>query len=123
LTAPGSPSVLDHSMIEELRGLDDGQGAVLAQLVQLFVGGAPERLAAMQAALAQGDFEQLSRHAHSLKSSAANLGAARMAACCQRLEDAGRSPAGREQAAGDLEALGRECASACAELKLVPQPG
>ena len=52
----------------------------------MFMVSAPEKITAMRAALKSGDLKKLTDQAHSLKSSAANLGAQGMRACCQELE-------------------------------------
>jgi HPt (histidine-containing phosphotransfer) domain-containing protein len=83
---PGAP-VIDAEIIDGLRMLeDDDEPNVVTELVGLFMENAPPRLTAMHAALDSGDRVALSRVAHSLKSSSANLGAHGMSHLCERLE-------------------------------------
>lgn len=71
-----SPAVLDPAVIAELRSLDPGPGdALLRELVQIFVHDTPPRLAEMARSLQAGDAAGFGRAAHSIKGSAANLGA------------------------------------------------
>lgn len=82
----------------------DGAGGLVAELVELFVGDVPPRLEAMRQALSARDPEALTRTAHSLKGSAATLGADGMAELCRQMEAYGR--AGEvPQAEGLLESL------------------
>jgi len=79
--------ILDSGMIATLFELDDGEGEVLRELVTLFSEDAPERLAEMKSASASGDGDLLRRAAHTLKGSARNLGAGRLAAVCEVMEE------------------------------------
>jgi PAS domain S-box-containing protein len=77
---------IDAVTIDELRSLDNGRGEVLKQLIDMFVEGGSARIAAIAGACAKGDLKTLNAEAHSLKSSAANLGARRLAEICLGLE-------------------------------------
>ncbi len=77
----------------ELGGPDNGHG--VEEVVRLFLDAAPGRTAALAAAVANGDHEELSHEAHSLKGASSTFGARRLAAVCLELEQAGR--------AGDLD--------------------
>lgn len=72
-------------------------GAGPAQgLVEVFLGDATERLAAMRSFIAAGERKALERSAHSLKSSAATFGFARLAALAREIEGvASTAPAPR----------------------------
>jgi HPt (histidine-containing phosphotransfer) domain-containing protein len=84
-------------MIEELRQMPPTDGVtMLSELVDLFLDGAPQRLAQIGQFL--GDPVKLAFHAHALKSMSLNLGARRVVQLSQLLEDAGRS--------GNLEGAG-----------------
>ncbi len=80
--------VLDESTIAELRELmlDD-----FGQLLDVYFRDSMDRMANIDRALGQGDADAVRQVAHSLKGSSANIGAARLSARCQLLEDAGRA--------------------------------
>ena len=63
-----------------------GRGELVTQLVSSFLKSADENLARLTAAAAAGDAKALLQVAHSMKSSAANLGAEALAACYRELE-------------------------------------
>jgi HPt (histidine-containing phosphotransfer) domain-containing protein len=79
--------VLDPSVIAGLRELrQPNQPDPLTELGELFFKDAKSRLQKMQAALAAKDVPGLTYAAHTLKGSASNLGARRLAALCANLE-------------------------------------
>ena len=78
--------VIDLDVIATLRDLDDGEGEVLEELVDLFLTDSPDRIAEMRGASASGDQELLKRAAHTLKGSSRNLGASSLAEICQVIE-------------------------------------
>ena len=73
-------------MIETLRDLDDGEGEVLCELVELFLADCPDRIDEMRGAMENGDEELMRRAAHTLKGSSRNLGASGLADICQIIE-------------------------------------
>jgi HPt (histidine-containing phosphotransfer) domain-containing protein len=78
---------LDPTTLDGLRELDaGGETGFVAELVGLFVSTAAERRAALDEAFASGDSVRVSREAHSLKSSAGNIGALALSKLCQSLE-------------------------------------
>jgi PAS domain S-box-containing protein len=80
---------LDMSAIESLRDLD-GEG-FLAEVIDTFLGDAPDQVAALRTASEQGDTEELRRTAHMLKSNGQIFGARRFAEFCRELEERARS--------------------------------
>jgi len=68
-----------------------GRDALAQKMIDLFLASGLERGARIQAAHAAGDFTTAGREAHSLKSSAGQLGAVRLQRTCQRIEDAGKA--------------------------------
>jgi len=76
---------IDAGVFNELRRMTDA--AFIAQLVETFLEDAPAQFTLMQAALAEGDPEDLRRAAHSVKSNAATFGAGRLAEMARELED------------------------------------
>ncbi len=84
-------AAIDLQAIESLRQLDDsGADELVQELVASFVQTAPESLAHMTQATQAGDAKRLGQLAHSLKSSAANLGAQALSVCYRDLEHCGR---------------------------------
>ncbi len=97
MTAPENqpqfdPNILDTSVIEGLRELggDDDPG-LLMELVEMFLDDAPNRLKEMEQSMAVGDLDTMRRAAHTLKSSAANMGSVLLSQICSKMEDAARS--------------------------------
>jgi len=86
---PDEP-ILDESIVDGLRHLGDD---VLADILRLWFENLDPSLDAMRSALAGGDARALSVAAHTLRGSAANVGAARLAAACATLEVAAKQPA------------------------------
>jgi two-component system sensor histidine kinase/response regulator len=92
------PEALDRTIINGLKELrEPGQPDPLRELIELFLKDAQPRLQQMEAAASAGDLPKLSAATHTLKGSASNLGARRLAALCAALEkqskagDAGQS--------------------------------
>ncbi|MGI9627232.1 MAG: Hpt domain-containing protein [Longimicrobiales bacterium] len=65
--------VIDMKALERLH--EWGGKRLVAQMIDLFLSQAPQRVAGLQDGLSDGDLELVERSAHSLKSTAANLGA------------------------------------------------
>jgi HPt (histidine-containing phosphotransfer) domain-containing protein len=105
--APVDPAVLvDES---ELLERVDGDQELLLDLVELFFGDLPQRMADADAAVARGDASEVERFAHGLAGAIGNLAAHRALACARRLES---HAAARELAAlaPALDDLRRELA-------------
>ena len=79
--------------IDALRALDepDSDDDLVTQLVQSFLASAERNLALLAKAVVDHDAKTLRQTAHSLKSSAANLGAVALAGCYRELELCGRN--------------------------------
>ncbi|WP_241688396.1 hybrid sensor histidine kinase/response regulator [Pseudoxanthomonas composti] len=75
--------VLDTSVLDELFEV---VGKETAKIVGLFLEDTPKLIAALEAAAAASDLAALRMPAHTLKSSAANLGAMTLSAAAQRIE-------------------------------------
>jgi len=79
--------LLDESAIEKLRKVAGEQGeSFVREMAQLFLDESRKSVAALREASAAGDWKQVSRLTHSLKSSAATLGLMRLSAACSALE-------------------------------------
>jgi PAS domain S-box-containing protein len=84
----GNEPILDEAIIAELASLGDD---VMAELIPEFISDTEARLDTVRAAVRDGDVELLTGAAHALRGSAGNMGGARVATMCRRLEDAARS--------------------------------
>ena len=74
---------IDDEVLEELRAVLGGE---LDRLIRVFLDDAPRHIAALEEAALAPDLEALREHAHSLKSSSANLGAMQLSAAAKRVE-------------------------------------
>ncbi|MGH7839711.1 MAG: Hpt domain-containing protein, partial [Candidatus Binataceae bacterium] len=80
--------MLDAEVIAELRGEGD---ELLEDLIALFVSETPTRMTTLAASVHAGNCKEAERAAHTLKSSAATLGAIAMSAAAAAAEDAARA--------------------------------
>ncbi len=78
--------VLDRNVLATLRDLDDGEGDILRETIEVFLSTTPARIDGFDTALATGDVETVERLAHTLKSSSGMVGGQRMTEVCKRLE-------------------------------------
>lgn len=90
--------VLDPAALERLNRI--GGQEFLIEMVELFLEHAPQRLVSANEAFAVGDLETVYRAAHSLKSTAANVGAVRLQTLAAELEE--RAAAGDVAVAGPM---------------------
>jgi two-component system, sensor histidine kinase and response regulator len=89
---PTEEPVIDRSLLENLRELQgDGAPDILNDLIELFLSDVPLQLADLREAAEAGESHSVERIAHTLKGSAANMGALRMQALLAELEEIGRS--------------------------------
>lgn len=116
-------SVLDPAVVDQLRALAQaGNPDLLERLQASFARDTPERLRALRTAVAAGDAEGVAFNVHTLKGSAANLGAIEIVGTCEEIE---RSPGAPVAQALEplLVALERNAADAQAELALIAGAG
>ncbi len=85
---PVAAKHLDH---ERLACLQAAMGDDFAELIAVFLESASQLIVTMRSALHAQDVEAFTRHAHTLKSSAANAGAMEMSRLARRLEADGRA--------------------------------
>lgn len=79
--------LINMAYFEELRDLDeDGSMGLARAVIGIFLDTSAQAVAQVRSALARADVVALGKAAHSLKSSAANVGAQRLSACYQELE-------------------------------------
>ena len=86
-----SLAVLDLEHLEQVAALGKGSPDFLGELIELFEGVVPEHLEQIEAAVDPFDLRRLADAAHSLKSSSAQMGAARLADQCNRVEQLART--------------------------------
>ncbi|HSG09834.1 MAG TPA: Hpt domain-containing protein [Longimicrobiales bacterium] len=79
-------SVLDENALVRLR--EWGGDELLGQLVVIFLANAPVRMTQIRSGASGADISEAERGAHSLKSSAANLGAVRVREMASEMERA-----------------------------------
>ena len=94
-------NVIDQAIIQGIRKLQKpGRPDLLKELISLFIESSEEHMKVLRAAVENKDLGTVTHIAHSIKSSAANLGALKLSQCCFELEKIGN---------GDLrlENLGR----------------
>ncbi len=105
-SAEGSVVTLDRAALENVRAVD-GVGAVLAEVIELYLADVPSHLRALRTALEGGRLGDLGNAAHALKSASLNVGARALCDLSNRLErqaKAGVSAGTAEMVAG-IEAL------------------
>jgi HPt (histidine-containing phosphotransfer) domain-containing protein len=77
---------LDHSQIEFLLSLDDGQGVALAEIVREYLVVSDEGYTELVRLVSEGHRDGIERTAHTLKGASANVGATGLADVCAGLE-------------------------------------
>jgi HPt (histidine-containing phosphotransfer) domain-containing protein len=84
--AAGKP-VLDAACMAELRALDpDGKAQLVKRVLATYQASLAKLVAQLQVARADGAWDQVSRVAHTLKSSSASIGALALSALCADIE-------------------------------------
>ena len=108
--------VLDPAVVAELQALTlAGDPELLQRLGASFARDATRRLDALRSAVAAGDSEAMAFAVHTLRGSAATLGATEVVAACRELEDIS-APVGEQQIEPLLAALERSARRAQAAL-------
>ncbi|MEP6789826.1 MAG: response regulator, partial [Ramlibacter sp.] len=88
-TAPAAqaqPALMDFARLLEFREFDDEELTMTREVIQLFMMDAPQRLEAIERAIAGRDAEALAGAAHALKGSASNIGATAIQQAASSLE-------------------------------------
>jgi HPt (histidine-containing phosphotransfer) domain-containing protein len=79
--------VIDLEIIRQIcQYCDEKHGDTLVELIGLFLELTPKRIEHLKQALAKKDWHVVSKDAHSLKSSSANIGAKKLSSVCRKLE-------------------------------------
>jgi HPt (histidine-containing phosphotransfer) domain-containing protein len=108
------PELVDLGRLTELDGMGERAVALVDRAVQNFVAGFPATLQSVRAAVRADEAAEVRHLTHKLRGSALTLGAMRVAAVAQELEDlADRGPVlGGELLVDRLAAVGREACDA-----------
>jgi HPt (histidine-containing phosphotransfer) domain-containing protein len=115
-------TVLDAKVVSQLRALAGaGSPDLLERLQAAYARDTPDRLRALRTAVATGDDDAVAFSVHTLKGSAANLGARQVVAALERIE--GTRDTGGAALEPLLAALERHAADAQAELALIAREG
>jgi two-component system sensor histidine kinase/response regulator len=85
------PEVLDRSQIELLRSLDDGEGAVLGEIIDQYLIQTAEGREELVRVVGEGDVHALERAAHGIRGASANVGASVLAGVCAEMEMQGHA--------------------------------
>jgi CheY-like chemotaxis protein/HPt (histidine-containing phosphotransfer) domain-containing protein len=99
------PDPLDPAQLELLRSLDDGEGAVLSEIINEYLAQTEVGRGELARIVEVGDSRALERAAHSLRGACANIGATALADICAEMELQGRLE--ELDAAGQLELVRR----------------
>jgi two-component system, sensor histidine kinase and response regulator len=103
---------IEKAIVEKAKSWIEEYGeAFLLELVELYLQDTPNRLIELRRALDSGDTPTVTREAHTLKSSSANLGAMKMSGFAKELEIAGR--------AGEMRQMAEQVTRTEAEFELV----
>lgn len=117
------PPVIDPQAIENLRSLNPGDNdEFLRELTLIFLEDTPQRIADLEQSLAAGDTATFTRAAHSIKGSAANMGAMLLRSAAEKLEQHSRKD-GLTGVNEMIETIRREFAEAKVSLEqLIKRP-
>jgi len=77
-------SFMDSSVIERLETM--GGSLLVIKMIDMFANTTTKKIDLMKSALANGEYEQLEREAHSYKSSAGNMGAKKLQQIAEKIE-------------------------------------
>ncbi|MBR1147720.1 hybrid sensor histidine kinase/response regulator [Bradyrhizobium sp. AUGA SZCCT0431] len=90
--APRPEGAVDHTVLDDLRELERaGAPGLVKEVTDLFLQDTPRQLADLRDSLQEGDSARLVKVAHTLKGSAANLGAREMVRICAELQELGEA--------------------------------
>ena len=92
--ATAADMMLDQRALDELRALDpDGSAGLLGQIIQCYLDDTPMQIAKLRAAATAENIENMTRTAHSMKSSSFSVGAKQIGELARDIEAQGRANA------------------------------
>ena len=86
----GRVDPIDQSQIELLRSLDDGDGTLLARIIDQFAAEGGHAAGELADAVSRGECRTIERTAHTIKGASANVGATDLTEVCAAIEACGR---------------------------------
>jgi len=112
--------IIDQAVLDELRDSVGGDQAFVADLASTYLSEGDGHIQQVEDALARGDIAAMVRPAHTLKSSSAALGAARLSAISKEIEHAARDEQtdGLDTAVADARAAWNETVAAMRSMGL-----
>ena len=81
---------IDPTVIEQIREIQPPGENLVAKIIELFLNEAERLRLCLEQAVSTSDWESVGKHAHSLKSCSANVGAMQVASLSHELESACR---------------------------------
>ncbi|MBX0327395.1 response regulator [Oscillochloris sp. ZM17-4] len=116
---PAAGGVIDITVLEQIQeSLGEGSPEIVIEIIDLFIDDLPRQLAALRQGVAEGAAPTVQRLAHTIKASAATIGALALAADCEALEDLTRRGDLRE-AEARAATIAAGCAAVTAELAMM----
>ena len=112
---------IDRAALDRLQ--EWGGERLLQQMVRLFLENSPERVEQIRTGFESPDPDAVERGSHSLKSSAANVGAREVSRIAQRMEDAVTGDGGMSGARAHWDDLLEAHERACAALRDIQEEG
>lgn len=110
-------AAIDMQFLDQFRQLDPAGGlGLVRQIMKVYLDTSPENVRKVEQAVTAGDAESLRRAAHMLKSSSANVGAARLSDLFRQLEMMGKSSQ-LEEARALLDRMRRAYRDATEEIR------
>ncbi len=109
--AEAEHAAIDRAVIERLDRL--GGKKLATGMIDIFLQHAPTRIEAATVALAASDLDEVRRAAHSLKSSAGNLGAATLQGICENIERIAHGEDTNNEIPALVDRMIVECDAAC----------
>ena len=109
--------LMDWGRLAQFKEFDDDEQTMTREIIALFMHDAPERCAALNAALASGVGAVLSQAAHALRGAASNIGATAISNACAELEDSCQQGVWPLDAAGRVSSVCALCPPTLAQLQ------
>ena len=112
--------IIDQAVLDELRQSVGGDEGFVVELAAAYLAEGEGHIQEVADALARGDVDGMVRPAHTLKSSSAALGAARLSQICKEIEHAAREGRtdGLDTAVADARTAWNDTVAAMSDLGL-----
>ena len=114
-----SMGAVDITVLEEIRtNLGDGSPEIVVEIIDLFLDDLPLQLAALREGVAEGAASVIQRITHTIKASAATIGAHALATQCEELESLTHM-GDLHEASTRIQQIARACAEVTADLATI----